>query len=264
MTAAPPPGNDELLARTQWDTWWVPPDVQVIDRSELLVLCCPRDVAGLNSVQRLRGAGPDLDRHIDEVLELHAGRRSRWTVGPLEPVSALERRLSHRGFRPGADHHGMVHESAELGGREAPGITAEAVVDAAGLEDWLDVSARAFDLPRTTTPEERILYLAARTGPGARVHRVLARDAHTGEALSAGGLSLFPDLGFGFLWAGGTVPEGRGRGAYRAVLAARARFAQAHGIPRIGLYARVDTSAPIVARLGFRRGGPMRFWEHGP
>lgn len=185
-------------------------------------------------------------------------------VGPLEPVQALEQRLAARGLQAGDEHVGMVREAAALATPPPGGIEVRAVADASGLDRWFEVIGRAFGDRPALTDAERALFLAACTGPTARVCRVVAHDRATGEPLSAGGISLFPDVGFGFLWAGGTVLEARGRGAYRAVLAARAAFARDRGYERVGLYARVGTSAPIVARLGFRRGGSMRYWEWEP
>jgi hypothetical protein len=101
------------------------------------------------------------------------------------------------------------------------------------------------------------------TRENARVHRFVAYDEATGEPISSGGMTLFPDLRFAFLWAGCTVPEARGRGAYRAILAARSRRAASRGMTHAGLYAMVDTSAPIVERLGFQRYGPMTYWDRG-
>jgi hypothetical protein len=60
------------------------------------------------------------------------------------------------------------------------------------------------------------------------------------------------------------VPEARGRGAYSAVLAARAKRAAQLGLRYIGLYAIGDTSAPIVARQGFARHGAMTYWQREP
>jgi hypothetical protein len=68
-------------------------------------------------------------------------------------------------------------------------------------------------------------------------------------------------MGIAMLWGGGTVPDGRGRGAYRAVLAARAAHAAALGVGLLGVYAREGTSAPILERLGFRRGAAMTLWD---
>ena len=63
-----------------------------------------------------------------------------------------------------------------------------------------------------------------------------------------------PGTGFASLWGGGTVPDWRRRGVYRATVAHRARVARERGFR----YLRVDampTSEPILARLGFVRAG---------
>lgn len=73
-------------------------------------------------------------------------------------------------------------------------------------------------------------------------------------------MTMFPDLGFGLIWAGGVVPEHRGHGVYTALLAARVRDALAHGIHTVGLYAKVETSSPIVAAQGFERHGSMTYY----
>ncbi|MCK6502681.1 hypothetical protein L6R53_04675 [Myxococcota bacterium] len=252
---------DEVLARTQWDLFWLPPDVDVVDRPDLLLLRCEREVPALNVVLRARGAPADLPALVAEVQGRLAGRPARWTVGPLEPGAALEAALHAAGWSPGHLHHGFTLPVDRPAPPSRVGVRARAVTDMAGLRDWLWVAERAFGEPRGHDPVELEQFLAACTGAGARVRRVVAYDAETGAPLSAGGLTLFPDLGFGFLWAGGTVPEGRGRGAYSAVLAARMELARRAGATAVGLYAREGTSAPIVARLGFARHGAMTFWE---
>lgn len=55
---------------------------------------------------------------------------------------------------------------------------------------------------------------------------------------------------FASLWGGGTLPEWRGRGSYRVLVAYRARLAARHNFR----YLQVDASAdsqPILERLGF-------------
>jgi GNAT superfamily N-acetyltransferase len=55
---------------------------------------------------------------------------------------------------------------------------------------------------------------------------------------------------FAGLWGGGTLPQWRGRGIYRALVAYRARLAAARGYR----YLQVDASPasrPILERLGF-------------
>lgn len=252
---------DEVLARTQWDLFWLPPDVTVVDRPDLLLLRCERDVPVLNTVLRARGEAGALPALVDQAQAHLAGRRGRWCVGPLEPGRALERALSHDGWTPTHLHHGFTLSVDHPLPPASPGVVAREVRDMAGLLDWLQVAERAFGEARGHDPVELDQFLAACTGPQARVRRVVAYDAQSGAPLSAGGLTLFPTLAFGFLWAGGTVPEGRGRGAYGAVLALRIELARRGGAAAVGLYAREGTSAPIVAARGFLRHGRMTFWE---
>jgi hypothetical protein len=54
------------------------------------------------------------------------------------------------------------------------------------------------------------------------------------------------------LFGGSSLPEHRGRGHYRALVAARARFAMAQGARALAVDAG-PMSAPILARLGFER-----------
>ena len=72
--------------------------------------------------------------------------------------------------------------------------------------------------------------------------------------LCAARTEFHPGTQFASLWGGGTVPDWRGRGVYRSVVAYRARQARSRGYQ----YLRVDAlpaSEPILTRLGFVRAG---------
>jgi len=71
-----------------------------------------------------------------------------------------------------------------------------------------------------------------------------------GEPVAAGYASYTP-LGL-ILFGGATLPSARGRGAYRALVAARAREATARGTPVVVTHAG-RMSLPILERLGFAR-----------
>ena len=73
-----------------------------------------------------------------------------------------------------------------------------------------------------------------------------------GRPASIGRLYTHPDSSFGGLYGGGTLAEFRGRGLYRAVVAARARDAIALGAKYLMVDA-LPTSRPILERLGFER-----------
>jgi GNAT superfamily N-acetyltransferase len=55
---------------------------------------------------------------------------------------------------------------------------------------------------------------------------------------------------FASLWGGGTLPDWRGRGIYRAIVAYRANLAAQRGFRYVQVDAS-DDSRPILERLGF-------------
>ena len=253
--------TDLLLERSQWDLSWVPADCTVIDRPDLGLVACPRDSSYLNMVVRTRADPAALPALVEEVRAAHAGVGSRWLVCAGNRSSELEAALSAGGYRQGVEHQVRVLEADEFRPRGAKDLAWERVESEASLLDWHAVTEAGFARANPRTAEELAQELAACRSPEGRVFRFIAREAATGRPLSAGGLTLFRDLGFGLLWAGATVPDGRHQGAYSTVLGARVAWARAAGCDRVGLYARHDSSAPIVDRCGFRRYGPMWFWE---
>lgn len=249
---------DEVLERTQWDTFWVPDDCRVVDRPELKYTAAPRDVHYLNQVLRTRGG--DLARSVAEVAQAHAGVRSRWMVGPQSGGAPLEAALAAGGYAPLVEHWGYSTAVADFvprGGGEARRVT-----DLAGLKDWVEVNQRAFDRDLMKSDEDFALELSQCVGPGVRVHRVVGYL--DGEPVSCGSMTSFSELRFGFFWSGATVPAARGKGVYSSVVAERVRWAGELGLDRVGLYAITTTSAPIVDKQGFERHGAMVFWDRLP
>jgi GNAT superfamily N-acetyltransferase len=80
-----------------------------------------------------------------------------------------------------------------------------------------------------------------------------------GEGVGNGGLSMAGEVAR--LWGGATLPEARRQGVYSAVLAERLRVAVGWGATLALVKGRVDTSAPILRRFGFRPHGRELTWE---
>jgi hypothetical protein len=72
----------------------------------------------------------------------------------------------------------------------------------------------------------------------------------SGQAISAARIEFPPSSEFATLWGGCTLPEWRGRGAYRATVALRAQLARERGYRYLVVDA-MPTSRPILERLGF-------------
>lgn len=250
---------DARLHASSQDLFWLPPDVQVVDRPDVCYLACPRDVSYLNMVLRVGAEEGSLDDLIEEVQRAHQGRFSTWLLAHHSRRPGLAERLARRGYTP-TEHHAWVISVPDFQPRPHLGITARPVERAADLLACMAVTMAAFGGTFQGPPPDFAEQLAACTGPNARVRRFVAWDDATGEPLAAGGLNLFPKLQLGFFWGGGTIPAGRRRGAYAALVAARVAEARARGFDQVGVYARDDTSAPLLAKQGFVRSGPVTLW----
>ena len=73
-----------------------------------------------------------------------------------------------------------------------------------------------------------------------------------GQVVSAGRLEIVPDTEFAGLWGGATRQQWRGKGIYRAMTAARARYARDHGVRYLQSDC-TEMSRPILERSGLRR-----------
>ena len=124
--------------------------------------------------------------------------------------------------------------------------------DAGGFADFLAVNAAAFDRPARQTVEE----LEKTLDDPSLAYLVAYAE---GRPVACGGLQLAQGRAFAGLYRGGVVPGQRGRGAYRALVAARAGAARERGYRYLCVDAR-ETSRPILERLGFEPLATIRGW----
>lgn len=252
----------ERLEHTLWDTFWAPPDLVVIDRPELYLTCCPRDLPAHNVVSRVRASTEaQVERLVREVVQAHQGKAgARCMLGDSSRHPALAQVLVQAGYEPEHRHRGAWSTAEAEAPPDPGGPTVRPVATREDLLGWLSVRADAFGEGQAGWTEASLAAdLAGCTGDGARTQRFVAwsRD---GRALSAGSVNLYPHLRTALLWGGGTLAEARGRGLYRSVVAARVAWARARGMEVVGLFAREHTSLPVVERLGFAQGGRLDTW----
>ncbi|WP_266215347.1 GNAT family N-acetyltransferase [Paraliomyxa miuraensis] len=221
------------------------PDTRVIERPGWMQLVTPslRD-GGMNEVC-LAVLDPDeADAVIDATLAEYRdlGIRFRWNVGPDSAPSDLVARLLARGLRAETTI-GLAGATAGLTTAPPAGVTVEPV-DETNVEVFTDVMARGWDMDPTPLLafHQRILDTARE-----RVPMHLARLDGRPAGTAAG--AMFQRSAY--LMGAVVLPEARGRGLYRALVAARAELAVARGIRLLTTHARSTTSAPILMRLGF-------------
>jgi GNAT superfamily N-acetyltransferase len=184
---------------------------------------------------------------IDAVIAA-VGRAFEWKLfGHDRPADLLER-LQARGFRIGEREELLAFDlSQEPAWMEDQTVEVRRIDEEAGLADFRTVAEEVFGKSFSATSSE--LALAIREGFAG--HRVFV--AYTeGIPAAAGRLVVHPDSDFGYLGTGAVRAAYRGRGLYRAVVAARARLAKASGAKFLLIDAQ-PTSEPIVRKMGFER-----------
>ena len=207
---------------------------------------------------QLTEATADAAIALEKARPLAPGRKLEWKVYGHDKPDDLAVRLRNAGFEPDAPETLVVFDlSAELPDMGLPaGVAIRRVTDWAGLSDVVAVGIRAFGEDYSRTNDEFI----ARVEYGTVLFYVAYLD---GEPVSAARLEMPRLSEFAGLFGGGTVPEHRGRGIYRALVAARAEDARERGYRYLSVDARA-TSLPILLRLGFVPLTTVTSWNWQP
>jgi GNAT superfamily N-acetyltransferase len=223
-------------------------------------------IAGPNNASWISCRASEAEAVIHDVRAVFAARQLpfMWVLGPaVEPKDFAEHLASH-GVWPdphGAESKVMVLPiDATVAGAAIPGLEIhDALADLDTFRKADGAAAEAFeaDLPMDS-PEfiamqdrRRLNFRAA----GKRRQLLATLD---GEPAGAAGLTLFPPAG-AIINGGSVRPKFRGRGVYRALVAARLDVARRAGAAGLIVWGG-DMSAPILARLGFETVGWRRFY----
>ena len=138
-----------------------------------------------------------------------------------------------------------AHVAALTAGPPPAGVRVEQVHGAAGVEIVTQVARQAFGEDKEQLRNTLLASQAA--WPGA----IVLVAAFAGDRpVSAARAEFLPGRDFAGLWGGGTLPDWRGRGLYRALIGLRAELAAERGYRYLQVDA-LPTSQPILARLGF-------------
>jgi GNAT superfamily N-acetyltransferase len=192
-------------------------------------------------------SGPEVDAVIAAQRARFAplGQPWEWKHYSTDRPIDLPGRLLAAGFTAEAPETLLAAELADLDRAvpPPPGIRLVPVTDRAGIDALVAVHDAVFG-------GEHARIGAAIAASQDTVEAVLAVDEATGTPVSAARVEFVPGTAFAGLWGGGTLPEWRHRGVFRALVSHRAALARAAGYR----YLQVDASAdsrPILRRLGF-------------
>ncbi len=206
---------------------------------------------GWNTVQRQRFSAAEVDEVLVEVRSLlrERGRaRTQWEIGSAAEPAGLVHLLLERGLVHDRDPYAVALVLTEPPPAGPPEVEARAVETFAEYAAANEVQWQAFGTPEDEIAEARdLLPDLWRDSP-----TVMHAAWLDGRIVSAGTCAA-TEHGL-LLYGGATVPEARGRGAYRALLRARWDEAVARGTPAL-ITQGGSMSLPILERAGFRRVG---------
>jgi GNAT superfamily N-acetyltransferase len=186
----------------------------------------------------------------DEVIAAEVARSSgplEWKLYAHDRPADLSERLTAAGLQPEPAETLMIAEIADLDLPVAlpDGLRLETVEDTAGVDTMVDVHLAVFGSVHPGTAE------AVRASLEEHPRPIEAVAAWAGDvAVSAGRVELHPGTDFASLWGGGTLPEYRGRGVFRALVGHRAVLAHDRGFRYLQVDA-MPASRPILERMGF-------------
>jgi len=176
-------------------------------------------------------------------------RRVEWKTRGHDHAPGLHDALVSHGFVPDEPESVMIGEARLLAVEvDLPaGVVVRRITDVEDVRRMLAMQAEVFgDSPELAAEMETQVLHRLRTGGDDMELWVAEAD---GEVVSAGRLEPVQDTEFAGIWGGATRPQWRGRGIYRALTAARARSAIAHGKRYINSDS-TEFSRPILERSG--------------
>jgi GNAT superfamily N-acetyltransferase len=189
----------------------------------------------------------------DEVIAAEVARATgflEWKLYSHDGPADLPDRLTAAGLEPEPVETLMVAEIADLDlpVAEPAGVRMVGVDDPSGVEAMLGVHEDVFGAgsvhPGTVE--------AVRTALALQPRPIEAVVAWAGDvAVSAGRVEFHEGTEFASLWGGGTLPDWRGRGVFRALVGHRAVKARDRGFRYLQVDA-MPASRPILQRMGFQ------------
>jgi GNAT superfamily N-acetyltransferase len=243
------------------------PGIEVIDTPRYRVMVQPDfPIAGPNNASWIRCESGEAAEVIREARAIFAARHLpfMWTLDPGAEPANFGDILAQHGVHPdphGAEGQVMVMPIDTT--VEAPAIDGLEIRDALvdletfRLADGAAVEAFEAEMP-SESPESIAMQDRRRLNFRAAGNRYLLLATVDGEPAGASGMSVFPPAG-AILQGGSVRPKFRGRGIYRALVAARLDIARRAGVGGLIVWGG-DMSAPILAGLGFEKVGWRRFY----
>ena len=253
-----------LAAAADWT--WVPPDATEVRTDEYLLAAYPEHYFTHPVCVLWSRSERPVDALIGEVGGHVRGwghTEVYWDVSAATRPAGTEAELRRRGATLAETEQVLGYDMSSglpwPGG--PPGVRTEIISDEPGMRAGLLVNREVWadgGEPAAADVERELADARSELASWSGFRVVSFID---GEPAGFGGCTLVG--GVARLWGAGTRPQYRGRGAYRAVLSRRMAVAREHGATLALVKGRVETSAPILRKAGFRVYGEERCYRLG-
>jgi GNAT superfamily N-acetyltransferase len=219
---------------------------------------------GFVSYRSLEGLdGAELDALIARQRDFFAakGQAVEWKLRGHDLPADLPDRLRAAGFEPEDEETVLIAESAAIAERlrdrsAVDGVTVRQVTERGDFERIAAMESTVWGEDWSWLADELVRHQA--TG----LADIFVAEA-AGQVVSAAWAVYKKDTDFTGLWGGSTLPEWRGKGIYKALVAVRAGRAVELGYKYLQVDAS-DDSSPILQRLGFHPVTTTTPWVHTP
>ncbi len=229
------------------ETLW--PTAELVRRDGYSMWFGPRFYPRLVVIHGVRSR--DVRQTVDDARAVLRGRglsRAFWEVGPSSEPNDLDVKLVSSGLALDDEVLKVLVLSREPEGLPDDDVVVRRVETFEDFVAFYEVQQSAFETDAATVAEGRD-HLAEAFELGRDLSYIETYLAYLDGEPVATGRATFTSVAVS-LNGGSTLHRARGRGAYRAIVAARWRDACERGVPYLVTQAR-PTSSPILQRMGF-------------
>jgi len=221
-------------------------DTQIIERPGWYQVVTPSATTYMNEISLSHVDDADAERVIDETISFYRahGLRFKWYVDPSSRPHDLGERLRRRGFESWELRAMGIDTAAAF---SVPADVEVVEMDASNIDAFVEITMNAWSLPAHEIELDQRSHHAALARDPRLTHFFAARIDGTWLGTAA----LMVRDGYGYLLGAQVTEAMRGRGIYRALVAARLAFLRSRGLDYAVTRAQETTSAPILEHLGF-------------
>ena len=183
-----------------------------------------------------------------------------WRVVDTDSPTDLGARLERAGFEFVGTSELMIARVTDVPLDVAlpPGVTLSRESGPAAIDRLIEVHERVFGIDHSQLRRSLLLQLTSSPQLGELVVAMAE-----GVPVASSRVDFLPDREFAGLWGGSTLPEWRGKGLFRAMVAHRSREAAIRGYSYVYVIASSE-SQPIFTRLSFESYGSVRTYMWRP